>query len=93
MPGQNFPRSETEMNTEVEWLELNDVGIASTHEQRVLLDEYLTSILRMKDAKDRLDELTHHCAMAALCVARSGIDPRALIVVTEMSEGIHNASL
>ena len=81
------------MDTKVDWIELNDVGINATHEQHVLLEKYLISILKMHDADDRLRLLTRRCAHAALAVARSGIDPRALIVVTQMAKEMHDASL
>ena len=70
----------------MDWLELNDVGIASTTEQHALLDAYLYRILEMRRAHDVYLEETLRCAEAHLCLARSGIDPRALIVVTEIAE-------
>jgi hypothetical protein len=70
----------------MEWIELNDIGIAATKEQHPLLDAYLYSILEMRRAHDVYRVHVQDCAHAALELIRSGIDPRALIAVTEIAE-------
>ena len=78
------------MQIEVEWLELSDIGVGTTHEQRVLLDRFLAAAVALREAEARLGDA--QCELGDLwqILKDVGTHEEALRFADEMAEKVYN---